>query len=208
MIKSVVQLRTVPMPFSIENVLTARVDLPRADYPDSPASIRFFEQLLPQLRAVPGVEAATLSDGFPAAGNGSIPVQIAGKAYPQASDYPLAREGIVTAGVLRDVPDDGRRAAASSIPATAPRVSRSRSSTTRSRARTSPARIRSDGSSGASVPARRTLADRRRPGAGPADGGHRQQRREPGRLLHPDRAERCRQRRPDRGPHRVATPPR
>ena len=98
MIKSVVQLRTVPMPFSIENVLTARVDLPRADYPDSAASIRFFEQLLPQLRAVPGVEAATLSDGLPAAGNGSIPVQIAGKAYPQASDYPLAREGIVTPG--------------------------------------------------------------------------------------------------------------
>jgi putative ABC transport system permease protein len=35
---------------------------------------------------------------LPAAGNGSIPVQIEGKSYPQASDYPLAREGIVTAG--------------------------------------------------------------------------------------------------------------
>ncbi|HJR61134.1 MAG TPA: ABC transporter permease [Vicinamibacterales bacterium] len=98
MIKSVVQLQTVPMPFAIENVLTARVDLPRADYPDSAASIRFFEQLLPKLQAVPGVEAATLSDGLPAAGNGSIPVQIEGKAYPQASDYPSAREGIVTPG--------------------------------------------------------------------------------------------------------------
>ena len=98
MIKSVVQLRTVPMPFAIENVLTARVDLPRNDYPDSAASIRFFEQLLPRLRAVPGVEAATLSDGLPAAGNGAIPVQLPGKAYSQQSDYPLAREGIVTPG--------------------------------------------------------------------------------------------------------------
>ncbi len=98
MIKSVVQLKNVQMPFAIENVLTARVDLPLADYPDSAASIRFFEQLLPQLQAVPGVEAATLSDGLPAAGNGSIPVQIEGKAYPQDADYPLAREGIVTAG--------------------------------------------------------------------------------------------------------------
>jgi len=98
MIKSVVQLKTVPMPFAIEQVLTARVDLPPSDYPDSAASIRFFEQLLPKLRAVPGVEAATLSDGLPGAGNGSIPVQIEGKAYPQASDYPLAREGIVTPG--------------------------------------------------------------------------------------------------------------
>lgn len=98
MIKSVVQLKTLPMPFAIEQILTARVDLPRADYPDSAASIRFFEQLLPKLQAVPGVEAATLSDGLPGAGNGSIPVQIEGKAYVQDSDYPLAREGIVTPG--------------------------------------------------------------------------------------------------------------
>src|SRR4029079_10021847 len=83
MIKSVVQLKNVPMPFAIEHILTARVDLPKTHYPDIPASIRFFEQLLPKLEAVPGVEAATLSDGLPAAGNGSIPVQIEGKAYPQ-----------------------------------------------------------------------------------------------------------------------------
>jgi putative ABC transport system permease protein len=98
MIKSVVQLKNVKMPFAIEHVLTARVDLPSGSYPDSAASIRFFEQLLPRLRDVPNVEAATLSDGLPAAGNGVIAVQIEGKAYPQSSDYPLAREGIVTAG--------------------------------------------------------------------------------------------------------------
>jgi putative ABC transport system permease protein len=98
MIKSVVQLKTVRMPFAIEHVLTARVDLPHAAYPDSKASIRFFEQLLPRLRAVPGVQAATLSDGLPAAGNGSIPVQIEGKSFPRPNDYPLAREGIVTPG--------------------------------------------------------------------------------------------------------------
>jgi putative ABC transport system permease protein len=98
MVKSVTQLKTLPMPFAIDHVLTARVDLPRASYPDSPASIRFFDQLLPRLRALPGVEAATLSDGLPAAGNGAISVQIEGKSYPQVSDYPVAREGIVTAG--------------------------------------------------------------------------------------------------------------
>jgi hypothetical protein len=81
------------MPFAIENVLTGRVDLPRRDYPDSAASIHFFEQLLPRLRPVPGVEAATLSDGLPAAGNGAIAVQLPGRAYAQQSDYPLAREG-------------------------------------------------------------------------------------------------------------------
>jgi len=98
MIKSVVQLQRIKMPFAIDNVLTARVDLPRQHYPDSAASIRFFEQLLPRLQGVPGVNAATLSDGLPAAGNGSITVQIEGKSYPQTSDYPQAREGIVTPG--------------------------------------------------------------------------------------------------------------
>ena len=50
-IKSVTQLNNVKMPFAIDSVLTARVDLPRDRYPDSPASIRFFEQLLPRLQA-------------------------------------------------------------------------------------------------------------------------------------------------------------
>ena len=98
MIKSVVQLQNVQMPFSIEKILTARIDLPRGNYPDSAASIDFFTQLLPKLQAVPGVEAATLSDGLPAAGNGTVPVQIEGKAYAHDNESPLAREGIVTAG--------------------------------------------------------------------------------------------------------------
>ena len=98
MIKSVVQLKNVRMPFMIDNVLTARVDLPQAKYKDPAASIRFYDQLLPRLREVPGVAAATLSDGLPAAGNGAIRVQLEGKAYPQLSDHPFAREGIVTAG--------------------------------------------------------------------------------------------------------------
>jgi predicted permease len=99
MVKSVVQLKNVQMPFGVEHVLTARVDLPPATYPNSPASIRFFEQLLPKLQAVPGIEAATLSDGLPAAGNGALPVHVEGKTYQaDNSDAPLAREGIVTLG--------------------------------------------------------------------------------------------------------------
>ena len=98
MIKSVVQLKNVQMPFGIENILTARIDLPAGSYPDSAASIRFFEQLQPRLQALPGVEAATLSDGLPAAGNGTVPVQIEGKAYAHDNESPLAREGIVTPG--------------------------------------------------------------------------------------------------------------
>ena len=73
MIKSVVQLKNVPMPFAIENVLTARVDLPRGTYPDSPASIRFFEQLLPGCRRFPASRRRRCRTGLPAAGNGVDP---------------------------------------------------------------------------------------------------------------------------------------
>ena len=98
MVKSVVQLKTVDMPFAVEDILTARVDLPTAKYPDSAASIRFFEQLLPKVQSVPNVEAGTLSDGLPAAGNGSIVLEIQGQSYAQPTDRPSAREGIVTPG--------------------------------------------------------------------------------------------------------------
>jgi len=98
MVKSVVQLKNVRMPFAVANVLTARVDLPKSSYPDIAAAIRFYEQLLPRVQQTTGIDAATLSDGLPAAGNGAIAVEIEGHAYAQASDYPMAREGIVTPG--------------------------------------------------------------------------------------------------------------
>jgi putative ABC transport system permease protein len=98
MIKSVVQLKYVRMPFAAENVFTARINLPRVQYPESASCIRFYETLLPRLQALAGVDAATLSDGLPAAGNGAVPVQIEGRAYAENNDYPVVREGIVTPG--------------------------------------------------------------------------------------------------------------
>jgi len=98
MIKSVVQLRNVPMPFAVDDVLTARIRLPRTDYPDDAACIRFYEALLPRLQAVTGVEAATLSDGLPAAGNGALDIAVEGQTYATDRDYPIVREGIVTPG--------------------------------------------------------------------------------------------------------------
>lgn len=98
MIKSVAQLKNLNLPFAVKNIFTARINLPRQQYPDIPSCIRFYEQLLPKLETLPGVEAATLSDGLPAAGNGTVPLQMEGKAYARDSDYPILREGIVTPG--------------------------------------------------------------------------------------------------------------
>jgi putative ABC transport system permease protein len=101
MIKSVVQLKPLTLPFQVEKIFTARINLPRTPYKDSAECIRFYEQLLPRLEQLPGVEAATLSDGLPAAGNGTIAFQVEGKSYSREADYPIAREGIVTPGYFQ-----------------------------------------------------------------------------------------------------------
>jgi predicted permease len=60
--------------------------------------VAFYEDLLPRLASIPGVDAATLSDGLPASGNGSRVFGVEGESYATDRDYPNAREGIVTPG--------------------------------------------------------------------------------------------------------------
>lgn len=101
MVKSVAQVRTARLPFTVDAITTARVNLPRDQYRDLAGRIRFFNLLLPKVQALGGVEAATLSDGLPAAGNGTVAIQVAGYAYARDDDYPLIREGIVTPGYFQ-----------------------------------------------------------------------------------------------------------
>jgi predicted permease len=101
MVKSVAQVRTTDLPFAVDTITTARVNLPPAQYPDVTGRIRFFNQLLPKVQALAGVEAATLSDGLPASGNGTVAIQIAGRSYARDVDYPVIREGIVTPGYFQ-----------------------------------------------------------------------------------------------------------
>jgi len=98
MIKSVAQLRTIDMPFAVESIFTARINLPEADYPEANDRTDFYREFLQRLQTMPGVEAATLSDGLPARGNGMRTFEIEGGDYPTEQDYPRAREGIVTPG--------------------------------------------------------------------------------------------------------------
>jgi len=98
MIKSIAQLQLVRLPFATENIFTGRINLPRLQYPEAEGRRLFYRQLLPRLRQLPGVEAATLSDGLPASGNGMVPFEVEGRSYEREQDFPSAREGIVTEG--------------------------------------------------------------------------------------------------------------
>jgi putative ABC transport system permease protein len=96
MVKSVAQLRTSKLPFTIENVVTMSVDLPEGRYRDGVARERFCEVLLPKLQAQPGVDAASLSDNLPAARTSRNSIQIEGRSYAKDGDYPPARHATVT----------------------------------------------------------------------------------------------------------------
>lgn len=98
MLKSVVRLNKLELPFATDSILTARVNLPVVDYPDTASRVAFYDQLLPRLQAVPSVAAATLSDGLPARGNGWRVFEVEGHSYQSDAHYPRAYEGIITPG--------------------------------------------------------------------------------------------------------------
>jgi predicted permease len=65
-----------------DQLLTARLRLPQDRYPDWARRIRFFEQLLPRLKAIPGVTHAALGSNLPGMGAGTRRIEI--------EDAPLA----------------------------------------------------------------------------------------------------------------------
>jgi predicted permease len=101
MVKSVTQVKTARLPFAVDGIFTASIDLPRAKYPDAGSRARFVDQLLARLQAHPGIEAATIADGLPAAGNEEVPIEIRGQEQARGDDIPFAREGCVTPGYFK-----------------------------------------------------------------------------------------------------------
>jgi putative ABC transport system permease protein len=68
LIRSFLKLSSVDPGFNPRNLVMARIDLPSAKYPKDVQSIDFFQRLLEQVRAVPGVRAATTDNSFPLSG--------------------------------------------------------------------------------------------------------------------------------------------
>jgi predicted permease len=73
-----------------DHLLTAGVYLPHERYADADSRVRFFDQLLPQLRAIPGVSRAALTSSPPGMGTGSRRVEIEGAPPVDPQKLPLA----------------------------------------------------------------------------------------------------------------------
>lgn len=63
--RSVLRLKAVRPGFDAANVLTLRVDLPRATYPKPSDAVRFFSQLVDRVATIPGVRAVSVTSKAP-----------------------------------------------------------------------------------------------------------------------------------------------
>ena len=96
MIKSVVNLRTLDMGFETAGVFTARIGLFEADYPDDDSKLQFYDRLLRELGALPGVQSASLMSNVPGTGAGQWWFGVEGSTYESDQDYPFAFRKTIT----------------------------------------------------------------------------------------------------------------
>jgi predicted permease len=90
MIRSVANLRPSRFPFTTADVLTARVVLHEARYPDLRSQTAFFSELEQRLAALPGVRAAALAVVLPGPGGARDKVALEGREVQDERQLPLS----------------------------------------------------------------------------------------------------------------------
>jgi predicted permease len=95
LIRSFVRLQQMDLGFNPENILYARLPFPQGQYTTAAEKQRFFERLLPRLRALPGVVAATDTTNFPPYGGPGSEIDIVGKTHAEKwrAIFQLCSEG-------------------------------------------------------------------------------------------------------------------
>jgi putative ABC transport system permease protein len=97
--RSLLQLQSVDPGFRADNLLTARVQLPGGAYPDAAARVRFFDAFLADLRALPGVTQANITNMVPILDRaGNVPAWDADHPPAQTTDAPAVCSRFVYPG--------------------------------------------------------------------------------------------------------------
>src|SRR5208337_1417350 len=65
LVKSFARLRGVDMGFHPEHILSLRIDLSKAKYPDGPRQAAYFEQVIDRIRGLAGVDAVGIDAALP-----------------------------------------------------------------------------------------------------------------------------------------------
>ena len=91
LVRSFTRLAAVDPGFNVQPALTFDLTLPDARYAEEPQQIAFFDQLLPKLEALPGVQAAAAVMALPLTGNSFvITFEVAGR--PPVAPVATARD--------------------------------------------------------------------------------------------------------------------
>lgn len=88
MIRSVINLSSTPLGIEHTDLLTGRIGLPEAQYPDAASQYRFFEQVIERLNADPEVIGATVAGSYPGMGSRDAPYRTRGMEVPEAGQLP------------------------------------------------------------------------------------------------------------------------
>jgi len=100
--RSLMRLSAVDPGFDTGNLLTAQLQLSGDAYQDPASRVRFFQGLMDDARAIPGVKAATIVNNLPILDPaGNIPVWDAARPPAQTSEAPLACARLVLPGYFR-----------------------------------------------------------------------------------------------------------
>ena len=65
MTRSVLKLRHIELGANIDGILTGRIGLFEAQYPDSDSQLRFYQKLMERLGAIQGIQSATITSSLP-----------------------------------------------------------------------------------------------------------------------------------------------
>ena len=87
--------------FSSEHVLIFQLSLPSTQYPDRETIARFYEQALPRLRSIAGVESAGITEAIPMAGaTESTAIRIVGRPVRKGDQPPIVNYTVISPGLF------------------------------------------------------------------------------------------------------------
>jgi predicted permease len=103
MMRTFIALQTTDLGLNPNNVLVARLPLPRGQYTTAEAKQQFFQTLLQRLHALPGVVSATTTTSLPPYGGIQSEIDIPGKTHTERweSIFQLCSEGYFSTLRLR-----------------------------------------------------------------------------------------------------------
>jgi predicted permease len=88
MIRSVVNLNARPLGIANTDLLTGRIGLPEAKYPDGASQFRFFQQLTERLAGNPDVRGATVAYSYPGVDASAMPYRTKSMEVPESGQLP------------------------------------------------------------------------------------------------------------------------